>query len=98
MKGQFSLLRRESVAGIVHLACISLASYGRDGWATVQESDTRNVRRGLEQDLFNRHWGDVDIKTAQAKGSLNGQRPMSTRNPALGLRAKLVENFRAKCL
>ncbi len=63
----------------------------------VYEADNRNVRRGLEQDLFNQHWGDVDIRTAQAQGSLNGQRPMSKINPAKVLRAKLVNLWKTTC-
>jgi len=63
----------------------------------VHQADNRNVRRGLEQDHFNAKWGDVDIRTAQAKGSLNGQRPMARLNPARLMREQLVKLWKATC-
>lgn len=65
---------------------------------TVWETDNRQARRGPEQRLFNDTWGDVDISTAQAKGSLNRQRPMSLANMVRKLRLELAERFLRECL
>lgn len=64
----------------------------------VWESDNRQARRGLEQRLFNDVWGDVDVATAQANGSLNRQRPMSFLNKVLRPRLDLAERFLRECL
>lgn len=55
------------------------------------------TRRGMEQRVFNDTWGDVDVRTAQAQGSLNRQRPMSFKNPALQSRLDLARGFLRQC-
>lgn len=65
---------------------------------TRYRSDNYQARRGLEQRDYNDLWGDVPIGQAQAKGSLNGQRPMASNRVDYDWRLDLAQTFLDLCL
>jgi hypothetical protein len=65
---------------------------------TRYRTDNYQTRRGLEQRDYNDNWGDVPIGDAQAKGSLNGQRPMARDRVDYDWRLDLAQTFLDLCL
>jgi hypothetical protein len=65
---------------------------------TRYRTDNYQTRRGLEQRDYNDNWGDVPIGEAQAKGSLNGQRPMARDRVDYDWRLDLAQTFLDLCL
>ena len=61
-------------------------------------TDNYQARRGLEQRDYNDNWGDVPIGEAQARGSLNGQRPMASGRADYDWRLELAQTFLDLCL
>ncbi len=61
-------------------------------------TDNYQARRGLEQRDYNDLWGDVPFGEAQAKGSLNGQRPMASARKDYDWRLELAQTFLDLCL
>jgi len=60
--------------------------------------DDYEVMRGLEQDLLNNQWGDVEMADANAQGSLNRQRPIaSNRATVLDNRASYARAYKKLC-
>ncbi len=49
----------------------------------IYEQRDYDVRRGLEQSLYDQRWGDVEIVEAKSQGSLNRQRPMASRRTSV---------------
>ena len=65
---------------------------------TRYQTDNYQTRRGLEQRDYNDLWGDVPIADAQARGSLNGQRPMAGNRSDYDWRLDLAQTFLDLCL